>query len=261
MEMVQKISNLQEMRMDMAHIRHQQQQETLSAWLTYLATPPELLAAGFPPPELRCTKWRRHSLRFCWMANFYAYFNDSIAIGSFHAIRNGILTSSTSAGNDGLDPSTITNFAPSFISVAASTMDQKFSTKVLLGNNETYEGISINTFDLHNITYPLIYGRDAANTTGGFTNVSSSICEENSLDRNLVKGKIVLCDTLDSRKEPFNAGAAGALIRGETHRDTPLSFPLPTSYVNINNGNKIFLYINSTRYQMWRVMVFVILSL
>lgn len=83
-----------------------------------------------------------------------------------------------------------------------------------------------------------------------------SLCYEDSLDRNLVKGKIVLCDTFGPGKEPFKAGAAGALMRGEILRDAPSSFPLPASYVNDNDGNKIFLYMNSTRYQMCRIMIF-----
>ncbi|KAJ4719932.1 cucumisin-like [Melia azedarach] len=174
------------------------------------------------------------------------YFNDSIAIGSFHAMRRGILTS-TSAGNDGPFPSSISNIAPWFLSVAASTIDRKFSTKVQLGNNQTYEGVSINTFDLQNVMYPLIYGGDAANTTGGFTNASSRFCFEDSLDRNLVQGKIVLCDTLDNGKGPFYAGATGAVMRGQRRRDTAYSFPLPASYVDPIDGSNIFLYTNSTR--------------
>ncbi|TXG49867.1 hypothetical protein EZV62_025742 [Acer yangbiense] len=102
------------------------------------------------------------------------YFNDSIAIGSFHAMRNGILTS-ISAGNDGPEPSTISNFAPWFLSVAASTIDRNFSTKVQLGNNIFYEGISINTVDLTDTTYPLIYGGDAPNVTGVGTVIQDTI--------------------------------------------------------------------------------------
>ena len=66
------------------------------------------------------------------------YFNDSIAIGAFHAMKNGILTSN-SAGNDGPDFASITNFSPWSLSVAASTIDRKFSTKVQLGDNNVYE--------------------------------------------------------------------------------------------------------------------------
>ena len=66
------------------------------------------------------------------------YFNDSIAIGAFHAMKNGILTSN-SAGNSGPNLSTITNFSPWSLSVAASTIDRKFITKVQIGNNLIYE--------------------------------------------------------------------------------------------------------------------------
>ena len=65
------------------------------------------------------------------------YFTDPIAIGAFHAMRNGILTSA-SAGNWGPDPATISNFSPWSLSVAASTIDRKFSTEVRLGNNKIY---------------------------------------------------------------------------------------------------------------------------
>ena len=70
------------------------------------------------------------------------YFNDSIAIGAFHAMKNGVLTVS-SAGNNGPDRSTISNFSPWSLTVAASTIDRKFFTKVQLGNNKIYEVMSL----------------------------------------------------------------------------------------------------------------------
>ena len=70
------------------------------------------------------------------------YFKDSMAIGAFHAMKNGILTS-MAAGNDGPGLATITNFSPWSLSVAASTIDRKFTTKVQLGNNKIYEVIFI----------------------------------------------------------------------------------------------------------------------
>ncbi|KAK4579323.1 hypothetical protein RGQ29_029115 [Quercus rubra] len=99
------------------------------------------------------------------------YFTDPIAIGAFHAMRNGILTSA-SAGNSGPSPATILNFSPWSLSVAASTIDRKFSTEVRLGNNKIYEGTSINTFNLKNDMYPIIYSGDAPNTTSEFNSRS-----------------------------------------------------------------------------------------
>jgi len=66
------------------------------------------------------------------------YFEDPIAIGAFHAMKNGILTSA-SGGNDGPDLATISNVAPWFFSVAASTIDMKFLTKLQLGDNQVYQ--------------------------------------------------------------------------------------------------------------------------
>jgi hypothetical protein len=70
------------------------------------------------------------------------YFEDSIAIGAFHSMKNGILTSN-SAGNSGPDPESISNCSPWSLSVAASTMDRKFVTPVMLGNGAIYE-VSMN---------------------------------------------------------------------------------------------------------------------
>ena len=66
------------------------------------------------------------------------YFRDVKAIGAFHAMKNGILTV-FSAGNSGPRLASLGNFAPWSISVGASTTDRKFVTKVVIGDNKTYE--------------------------------------------------------------------------------------------------------------------------
>ena len=69
---------------------------------------------------------------------FADYFEDPIAIGAFHSMKNGILTSN-SAGNFGPDPASVTNFSPWALSVAASTIDRNFLTKLVLGDNHVYQ--------------------------------------------------------------------------------------------------------------------------
>lgn len=61
------------------------------------------------------------------------YYEDPIAIGSYHAMKHGILTSA-SAGNDGPEPLLVSNYAPWILTVAANTIDRKFIAKALLGN-------------------------------------------------------------------------------------------------------------------------------
>ncbi|CDY14584.1 BnaC02g25290D [Brassica napus] len=85
------------------------------------------------------------------------YEEDTIAIGAFHAMAKGILTVN-SAGNSGPDPNTVGSVAPWILTVAASTTNREFLTKVVLQNSKTLSGRSVNAFDLKGKNYPLIYG-------------------------------------------------------------------------------------------------------
>ncbi|GMN41401.1 hypothetical protein TIFTF001_010618 [Ficus carica] len=176
------------------------------------------------------------------------YFTNSIAIGAFHAVRKGILTS-VSAGNRGPGLASVANFAPWALSVAASTIDRQFFTNIQLGDQKIYEGISVDIFDLNNRTFPLIYGGDAPNRTKGVDELSSRYCEKDSLDQNLVKGKIVLCDgfSYSFGEEAFRAGAAGAIFQGRLAGEVVDSFPLPATYLSVKHATKIYMYMNSTR--------------
>ena len=63
--------------------------------------------------------------------------SDSIAIGSFHALEKGILTVQ-SAGNAGPSFFSVSSVAPWLFSIAASSIDRKFSNKVVLANGKTF---------------------------------------------------------------------------------------------------------------------------
>ncbi|KAL0394922.1 UNVERIFIED_CONTAM: Subtilisin-like protease SBT3.5 [Sesamum latifolium] len=117
---------------------------------------------------------------------------DAIAIGSFHAVARGI-TVVCGAGNDGPSPQTVKNTAPWIITVAASTMDRAYPTQIILGNNKTFQGQSIYTGKEEGFTglfYPADGGPDA----------TAGLCEDLTLSRNLVAGKVVLCFTTVSSR-------------------------------------------------------------
>ncbi|KAK9903143.1 hypothetical protein M0R45_001203 [Rubus argutus] len=155
------------------------------------------------------------------------YLYDGPAIGSFHAARKGILVS-LAAGNEGPGAKSVSNYAPWQLSVAASTINRQFITKVQLGNGKIYEGLSPNTFDLKGKFYPLIYGGDAPNTTAGTTASDSRFCLEDSIDANLIKAGVVL---------------TGQKVADEVFGPSIV----PTSSVGLEENSNIYEYIKSKR--------------
>ncbi|XP_022857283.1 cucumisin-like [Olea europaea var. sylvestris] len=171
------------------------------------------------------------------------YFDDPIAIGAFHSMKNGILTSN-SAGNSGPNPGSILNFSPWSLSVAANVIDRKFLTQVFLGNGKSYEGVSVNTFKLQNETYSLVYGGNVP--APGSDGSESRYCSLGSLDAKLVNGTIVLCDSLGNGTAQVEVGAIGTIMQSNGFNDFAFSFPLSASYLTSTDGTQVFKYINTT---------------
>ncbi|GLJ18275.1 hypothetical protein SUGI_0323220 [Cryptomeria japonica] len=177
------------------------------------------------------------------------YFEDSISIGAFHAMKRGILTSN-GACNDGVEGS-VCNFSPWSLTVAASTIDRQFKSQLTLGNQMFLEGHAINTFTMEQPWYPLVYGGDAANVSGGFSSDDSRGCGLYSLDRSIVEGKIVLCYFAEPIDPPdggvYVSGGAGTIILYNVNNDTAFSFMVPATVISAEQEEIVRSYINSTR--------------
>jgi len=63
------------------------------------------------------------------------YTQNTISIGSFHAVANNIIVVAA-GGNSGPAPSTVSNLEPWTLTVAASTIDRDFASYVILGNKK-----------------------------------------------------------------------------------------------------------------------------
>lgn len=67
----------------------------------------------------------------------------------------------------------------------------------------------------------------------------------NSMDPDLVRGKIVLCDNGASNngQVAFLAGAIGIIMRDDGDRDVARAYPLPAVYLGVQAGEGVAAYL------------------
>uniref|UniRef100_A0A7N0T2X5 Subtilisin-like protease SBT1.5 n=1 Tax=Kalanchoe fedtschenkoi TaxID=63787 RepID=A0A7N0T2X5_KALFE len=177
------------------------------------------------------------------------YYLDAIAIAAFGASHAGVFVSA-SAGNGGPGGLTVTNVAPWVTTVGAGTIDRDFPANVKLGNGRVVPGVSLYGGPglAPGRMYPLIY----AGSEGG-DGYSSSLCLEGSLDPQLVKGKIVLCDRgINSRAAKGQvvkkSGGVGMILANGVFDGEGLvadCHVLPATSVGASAGDEIRKYISS----------------
>ncbi|XP_048332657.1 subtilisin-like protease SBT5.6 isoform X2 [Ziziphus jujuba] len=181
------------------------------------------------------------------------YTDDIFVIGALHASRNNIVVA-CSAGNDGPTPSTVSHIAPWIITVAASSVDRKFVSPVVLGNGSKIKGQSATPSKLEKKMYPLVYAADVADQ-----DVSKDYavqCLPHSLSLDKVKGKIVLCmieytSVHGEDMEVKRAGGAGYILgssrAGGVDELAAHANVLPATVVVYTDAIRILEYINSTK--------------
>ncbi|KAL3616564.1 hypothetical protein CASFOL_039954 [Castilleja foliolosa] len=156
------------------------------------------------------------------------YYDDSIAIGAFRAIKKGVIVS-TSA-------------------VAASYTDRKFVAQVRLGDGRTFSGASL-IFDKPTKQLPLVY-----NKTGG-----AKFCESGSLSSTQVKGKIVICvgggniSRVEKGQVVKEAGGVGMILANDVEQgeDTIVdAHVLPAVSLGFSAAEAVITYTNSSRNPM-----------
>ncbi|KAL5845347.1 hypothetical protein ACOSQ4_011305 [Xanthoceras sorbifolium] len=177
---------------------------------------------------------------------------DPIAIGSFHAVEQGI-TVVCSAGNDGPDSETVVNSAPWILTVAASTIDRDFQSLVMVGVGRVFKGEAINFSPLKKSpVYPLIHAKSAKKRDAD--EEEARRCNPTSLDKSLIRETIIICynDNVFSANEIKDQmkelGATGVVLVNDKPGAVASNFgAFPMTVVSSKDEAEILSYINSTR--------------
>eukprot|EP01018_Ginkgo_biloba_P038601 Gb_30236 [translate_table: standard] len=166
------------------------------------------------------------------------YFKDIIALGAFAAIERGIIVV-CSAGNSGPGPGSIRNGAPWIFTIGASTIDRNFQAALKLGDGTVLHGASFYGGKSRFLSkVPLVY-------PGKSGDPNDKACA-NELDRDLVRGKMVLCmsESFDLPDTIKNAGALGLISVSESNQVSAFSefFIIPSAILAHKDGAAIANY-------------------
>ncbi|KAK1353819.1 hypothetical protein POM88_052184 [Heracleum sosnowskyi] len=181
------------------------------------------------------------------------FFNDSVAIGSFHAVKHGIFVV-CSAGNSGPNAGTVANVSPWQFTVGASTMDRQFPSYVTLGNKIQFKGESLSEEGLPTKKfYPVIRSKDAK--AADAYEEDAEHCKAESLDSDKVKGKILVClrgdnARVDKGQQALSAGAVAMILaNNDLSGNEIIADPhvLPASHITYSDGLAVYQYIKSTK--------------
>ncbi|PNX76590.1 subtilisin-like protease-like protein [Trifolium pratense] len=174
------------------------------------------------------------------------YVEDPLAIGAFAAMEHGILVS-CGGGNSGPAASTITNVAPWITTVGAGTIDRDFPAYITLGNRKYYSGVSLydDSSSFPDTPVSIIYAGNASihGKEGG-----AKKCEPNSLVKEKVVGKIVMCDygVIPEEEKGYlvkSLGGLGMVLAYDGYELVAEPHILPTIAVNFKTGEAIKNYL------------------
>ncbi|KAI3822169.1 hypothetical protein L1987_09753 [Smallanthus sonchifolius] len=189
---------------------------------------------------------------------------DPIAIGAFGAMARGVLVSAA-AGNSGPDMMTVVNHAPWITTVGASTIDRRFQADLVLEDGMVITGASVSSGkwkrDPGIIFFPLIHGRNAS--TGEFRNSKSAFCKADSLDKELVKGKIVVCDRggigrVKKGEVVKDAGGVGVIVANVAPHGEGMisdSYTIPGMVITESGRKKLDDYMSSQTNPMAKIVI------
>jgi subtilisin family serine protease len=170
------------------------------------------------------------------------YTEDPLAIGAFAAMEHGILVS-CGGGNSGPDASLITNIAPWITTVGAGTLDRDFPAYIRLGNRKRYSGLSLydDSGSFPDTLVSFIYAGNASIN-------GEKKCEPDTLVKEKVVGKIVMCDSglipeVEKGYLVKSLGGLGMVLALDGDELVAEPHILPTIVVNFKAGEAIKKYL------------------
>ncbi|MGW2449358.1 S8 family serine peptidase [Streptomyces sp. NPDC001675] len=169
--------------------------------------------------------------------------NDPVQQAFLNAASAGVFIS-TSGGNSGPGPSTLSNTSPWTTTAAAGTV-APYKGSVVLGNGSRYTGIS-STVTTASGPKPLSLA--AAVKRDGTADGGAAMCLDGTLDPALAAGRIIVCNRgingrTEKSAEVARAGGVGMILTNMTDLDTSADLhSVPTVHLNTPAATDVWRY-------------------
>ncbi|CAA7409317.1 unnamed protein product [Spirodela intermedia] len=182
------------------------------------------------------------------------------------AVKAGVFVAQA-VGNGGPFPKTIISFSPWIVSVAAAIDDRRYKNHLILGNGNIIPGIGLSPSTPWNKSFSLVAANDALLGSSVVKNSPSDCQRPELLDKNVVKGKIILCGysfnfisgtaSIKRASETSRSlGAAGFVLVVENTSPGVKYDPIPLStpgilIVDVAKSKELIDYYNATTKRDW----------
>ncbi|KAK2641552.1 hypothetical protein Ddye_023315 [Dipteronia dyeriana] len=166
------------------------------------------------------------------------FFASSADIGSFHAMQRGVSVVFSAGNDDSSQPSVVQNVAPWSICVAASSIDRRFPTQIIVNGDFSIMGESFISTEIR------------ARLAAAPTYFLNGVCEMGMWNGKLATGKAVICF---STRGTVKGEAAAALRKANASalifaQPITLQIPelldfIPIVLVDITQGTQLQYYL------------------
>ncbi|CAI5478145.1 unnamed protein product [Closterium sp. Yama58-4] len=177
-----------------------------------------------------------------------SYFDDLPVL--YASMAGTLVVAAAGNGGKGSETArTVVNFSPFYLTVGASTINRRFSAKLMLSNGTVLDvnGLGAGSTEITNV--PIIHSPDAKLATADAAQADG--CAPGTLDQTLVTGKLVVCvaggDVPLTAKvtEAKAKGAVGVVLHSSPRTNQPYARDLPVVGVSVGDSDTLLAFLQT----------------
>ncbi|CAI5959250.1 unnamed protein product [Closterium sp. NIES-65] len=177
-----------------------------------------------------------------------SYFDDLPVL--YASMAGTLVVAAAGNGGKGSEAArTVVNFSPFYLTVGATTINRRFSAKLMLSNGTELDVNGLGTGSSAITNVPIIHSPDAKLASAAAAQADG--CAPGTLDPALVNGKLVVCvaggDVPLTAKvtEAKAKGAVGVVLHSSPRTNQPYARDLPVVGVSVGDSDSLLAFLQT----------------